>query len=101
MYFPKCRICGSEELLTRLAWDEEADKGKVSSKEIEVSANKLATPLFDIKKPPLTLTVNAIARHFDTCGGCGIERCVKAEIIAVPISMQQAPGQGHPGRPFN
>ena len=94
MYFPKCRICGSEELLTRLAWDEEAEKGVVN-KDTPVAMGQSQVALIDPKRPPL-ISASAIIQYFDTCAGCGSQRCVRAEIVTGPISMKLPPNPPGP-----
>lgn len=95
IFFEKCPNCGCTETLTRLAWDEEAEKGRVN-KDTPVAAEHIATPLIDPKKPPV-LSASILIQHFDTCAGCGMRYCTKAEIGTGPITMQQAPlgRQGH------
>lgn len=87
--FEKCPICGSKETLTRLAWDEEAEKGRVN-KDTSVAAEHIATPLIDPKKPPV-LSASILFQHFDTCANCGTRYCTKADIGTGPVTMKQHP----------
>lgn len=96
--FDKCPLCGCTETLTRLAWDEEAEKGRVN-KDTPVAAEHIATPLIDPMRPP-KLSASFLLQHFDTCAGCGMSYCKKAEIGTGPVTMKQMPpGMQGPSMP--
>ena len=89
--FKKCPNCGSTKTLTKLAWDEEAEKGRVK-KDTPVALQQLLVPLIDPKKPPI-LTASALNVKLDICAKCGTGYCRKAEVATGPIQMGQALGQ--------
>ncbi|KKK96611.1 hypothetical protein LCGC14_2661030 [marine sediment metagenome] len=89
--FEKCPYCGCTETITRIAWDEEAEKGRVN-KDTPVSAEHLQIPLLDPKKA-IPISCGMLLLHIDWCAKCGRRRLAKAEVITSPVGMGPAPGQ--------
>jgi len=97
MVFEKCPSCGCTETLTRLAWDEEAEKGRVN-KDTTVAAEHLQCPLIDPKKP-IGISAGILLLHVDWCAACGMRYCTRADIATGQVGMGPPPGQrdGPPG----
>ncbi len=96
--FEKCPHCGSTETVTKLAWDEEAEKGRVNL-DTPVAAEHIQTPLIDPKKP-VGVSAGILVLHIDWCANpeCGGRRLTKAEVLQGAVGMGPAPGQkGGPG----
>lgn len=93
LVFEKCPNCGCTETVTRLAWDEEAAKGKVN-KDTPVAAEHLQIPLLDPKKA-IGISAGILLLHVDWCANteCGMRRCVKAEVVTGAVGMGPASGQ--------
>ena len=92
--FEKCPICGCLDTITQVAWDEEAEKGRVN-KDTPVSAQHLQIPLMDPKKPPL-LSVGILIQNVDYCAECGAGYCKGANVITGQVGMAPPKGQGRP-----
>lgn len=89
--FGKCPNCGCTDTITQLAWDEEAEKGRVN-KDTPVAAEHLQAPLIDPKKT-IGITAGILILSVDWCADCGTRYCTKAEIGTGQIGMGPAPGQ--------
>ena len=88
--FLVCPYCGCPDTTCRLAYKQEVvDKGK--GPDAFASSEKRAIPLQDPRSA--TLTVPTLVEHFDTCAGCGLRYCTKAEIQQAAIQL--APGKGY------
>ncbi len=95
--FDKCPLCKCPETLCKLAWEEDVELGKISqaSKDMFVSAEKIAVPLVDPKRG-VALSVTVLVYHYDVCAKCGHRYCIKAEKTTQPVQMQ--PGSQFPPR---
>jgi len=91
--FEKCPYCGRIETVTKLAWDEEAEKGRVN-KDTPVAAEHIQTPLIDPKKTT-GISAGILSLHIDWCANpkCGRRRLTRAEVITGRVGMGPAPGQ--------
>jgi hypothetical protein len=91
--FEKCPHCGCTETLTKLAWDEEAEKGRVN-KDTPVAAEHLKVPLIDPTKT-IGITGGILLLHVDWCANpeCGRRRLVKAEVVTGKVGIGPPPGQ--------
>jgi len=89
--FNECPICHCQETVCREAC---ADEPSVPN-DVFVSLEKVFTP---IQQPGqlLGLLVKGIMTHFDICAKCGTRYCTKAEIVSMPLTVQQASGQNKP-----
>lgn len=99
--FKKCPICECTETVTRLACEEEKEKG-IIPKEAFVAIERTQMPLMG--KIPPKLTVRILIASWDICSGCGYKYCTRVDIQTTPVQMQapKMPGQGQlpPGLQF-
>jgi len=97
--FKKCPICGCTETVTRLACEEEKEKG-VIPKEAFVSMEKTQVPLMGNMPPKLTVRV--LIACWDVCVDCGHKYCTRVEIQTTQVQIQgpKMPGQLPPGFQF-
>lgn len=96
--FEKCPSCGCKDTVTRLAYKQEVvdkDKGPDTFASFEKRPVPLIAP---------TLMATLLVKHFDTCAGCGLYYCTKAEIVIAPVTAKKMPDmkqfgfqQGHLG----
>lgn len=94
--FNECPDCGSTERVTELAMQEmEAEKG-IKRENPFVSMEKAGIPLASPLKI-VGVTVPILVCHYDVCAGCGLRRCVRAEIIDAPMKFATPQQQGPPG----
>ena len=97
--FEKCPLCGCTETVTRMACEEEKEKG-VIPKDAFVAFERTQMPLMG--KIPPKLTVRILVASWDLCVDCGNKYCTRVDIQTVPVSVQgpKMPGQqpGHMGQ---
>jgi len=94
--FDKCPNCGSTETITKLAWDEQADKGRVD-RDTPVAAEHLQLPLLDPKRV-IGIVSGILVLSIDWCASCGGRYCTRAEVVDGPVKMGPPPGNtGGPG----
>ena len=93
--FSKCPLCGCPETVTRLACEEEKEKG-IIPKESFVSMEKTQVPLMG--RTPPKLTVRVLIACWDVCVDCGNRYCTRVEIQTTQVQVRppQMP-QGFPG----
>lgn len=91
--FEKCPYCGCTDTLTKLAWEEEAEKGRVN-KDTPVAAEHIQVPLIDPKKT-IGITAGILLLHVDWCANpeCGRRRLISAEVVTGQVGMGPAPGR--------
>ena len=96
MEFTKCPNCGSEETVTKVAGDEEAEKGRLK-KDTTVAALQMQNPLMDPKKTPLLIggKTGILLIQADYCAECGTLYCKNAQLVEGMLG--QGPPPGHPG----
>jgi hypothetical protein len=90
--FPVCSGCGSTNKISELSVETLKANGKIPA-DAFTCIRKVVSPL---QQPVLAaITVPALVVSFDVCAACGTERCTRAEIVQMPISMQtqQMPAQ--------
>ncbi|MDP2860295.1 MAG: hypothetical protein Q8N98_01115 [bacterium] len=86
--FAKCPDCGSEDKISEMGCAGMKATGKIP-KEAFTSLRK---EIISLEQPALAgVTVPCILIHYDVCGGCGMERCTRAEIFQAPVSAQPLP----------
>jgi hypothetical protein len=95
--FPKCPFCGSTETLAPLVLKEKEQRGFKEETPFP-ALTKMLAPLIPIEKA-VGITLPMITLYKDICAGCGIERCTRADIADVPITMAPPPGGGMGGPP--
>lgn len=97
--FPNCPKCGSSDRVSVMATLATADKTGVNPGDMGFSSlGKVGHFLIPPEKA-IGVTVPMLVIYEDICGGCGLKRCVRAEIIDAPITMaapKQGPGGGFP-----
>lgn len=95
MSFDKCPHCGSTETITELAWQEEAEAGRVNE-DTPVQAATVPVALVDPTKT-IGITARILRLDLDYCAGCGAPRCVRASIQQGQVQMGPPPGIGRGG----
>lgn len=94
--FPNCPKCGSSDRVSVMATLATADKTGVKPGDMGfTSLGKVGHFLIPPDRAK-GLTVPMLVIYEDICGGCGLKRCVRAEIIDAPITGKM-PQQGGPG----
>jgi len=80
--FKKCPNCGVEGTLALMAMESEP------SKPIKPLAylKKEITPIQDFLAIS-TPSTKVLMRHYDTCAGCGLDYCVRAEKLSMPTDL--------------
>lgn len=97
MEIKKCPSCGSSETVTGLAWQEEADKGKVD-RDTPVAAEHLQVPLLDPSKS-VGISSGILIIHIDYCANCGTRYCTRVEVVTGQVHVGSPPGGGMKGFP--
>ena len=89
--WPKCKMCGSTEVLTSKAVQEVIKLGKpvipgFLAQQVHV------TPLEEVKKAEVAIGIKKTALQevvwFDVCAGCGMLRAVRAELVEIPVNAR-------------
>lgn len=99
--FNKCPLCGCPDTVTRLACEEEMEKG-IIPKDAPVALERTQIPLMG--KVPPKLTVRMLIASWDVCAGdppgsCGHRYCTRVDIVTTPVQVQ-APKMPGPGGQF-
>ena len=86
--YPKCPSCKKEgTLYLQAVKDDPSPPKKVHS-----FLEKKLSPVQDFMSISLP-TVRVLVRHYDTCSNCGMERCIRAEVLPMPTDiLMQAMG---------
>lgn len=77
--FEKCQFCGSTDTICRQALKDEAVFPQDSDLPTDIKIISLQN-LAGISTP----SIKVLIRHYDTCAGCGMDRCVKVEKTTLP-----------------
>jgi len=88
--FKTCPSCDWPETIGQIAFGEMVEAGKL--KEGFYSLRKTIVPLINPQTAKLTLPI--LLLHYDICGRCGQEYCIKAERQDAPVQMIRQAGPG-------
>jgi len=95
--FEACPHCGGIDTMASVAWEEEAEKGRVA-KDTPVASGYPQVPLLDPAHPPKIVGATSGVLILQTvyCFDCGTGYCKNAAVAQAKVSMQ-GPGMGGPG----
>lgn len=89
--WPKCKICGSTELLTPKAVQEVIRLGRPVVPGF-LAQQVHTTPIEVVQKAEAAVGIKKTALQevvwFDVCAGCGMLRAVRAELVEIPINVR-------------
>jgi len=93
--FTKCPACGCLDTVTRLACEEEMEKG-IIPKGAHVALETSQIPLIGSTPPKLSCRV--LIASWDICAECGQRYCTRVQIVTQPVQVKmQNPPAGFPG----
>ena len=96
--FTECPNCGCTDTVTRLAWNREADVGRISkeSRDMPLRAANFTVPLIDPRKGP-GLVATVVVYDLDICDNCGTCYCVRSYTQTGPVQISPGGQMPHGG----
>lgn len=80
--FKECPICGESDTICRQAMADEPSLSNVPPLPVDVKISPIQS-ITGISTP----SIKVLLRHYDTCSGCGKDRCIRIEKTTLPTDM--------------